>query len=76
MTIHDIVKKLVGPIDPIAESNSDDQRFENLKKMTELVDMLIFDINYVARGKESQQYSVSRAGKHSKEFLTNLKEEL
>ena len=40
MDVYEIVGKLVGPIDPIGETQTDERRFENLKVMTELKESL------------------------------------
>ncbi len=70
MEIHEIVKKLVGEINPIGETREDDKRFENLKVMTELVENLIADIDNVAyRYENNYQFSMKRASKFAKEFL-------
>jgi hypothetical protein len=72
MDIHEIVKKLVGPIDPVGESNTDDIRFENLKIMTELVDELLTDIDHVASNRDRAEYSMKRAGEHASKFYDDL----
>ena len=41
MEVYDVVKKLIGPIEPVGESHTDEKRFENLKALTELVDSLL-----------------------------------
>lgn len=71
MDIYEIVRKLVGDIEPIGETNSDNFRFENLKVMTKLVNKLIADISYVAENKNRQEYSVQRAGEFADTFLNN-----
>lgn len=72
MDIHGVVKKLVGSIRPIGETNADNIRFENLKVMTELVDSLLFDISYVAKEKDQPEFSVQRAGKYADKFFKEL----
>lgn len=72
MTLYDVVKKLVGDIDPVGETNADEKRFENLKDMTQLVDMLVGDIDRVASNKNRVEHSMKRAGQHADNFLTNL----
>ena len=73
MDIHEIVKKLVGEINPIGESNTDDTRFENLKIMTELVDKLLTDIDRVAyRYKNNHQFSMKRAADFARKFQDNM----
>ena len=41
MTVHEIVNKLIGNINPVGETNTDNDRFENLKAKCELVNLLI-----------------------------------
>ena len=72
MDIHEIVKKLVGPISPVGETYADNDRFENLKTMTELVDKLVFDINTVIPNKDRVEYSMKKAGEFADKFLTDL----
>jgi len=48
MTPHDIVRKIVGHIKPIGETNEDNRRYENLQVMTTLVEALILDLRDVA----------------------------
>jgi len=74
MDIHEIVKKLVGEIDPVGETNADNDRFENLKAMTELVDELLSDIYRVARGNNRHEYSINRAGQFASSFLDEVRE--
>lgn len=69
----DIVRKLIGPIDPVGETNTDNVRFENLKSMVSLVDKLLFDINKVAPSKNRAEYSMSRAGKFADVFLQEIR---
>lgn len=42
--ILEVVKKLVGEIDPVGSTHVDDIRFKNLETMCELVEDLISDI--------------------------------
>ncbi len=73
MEIDDIVRKLVGNIMPIGETNVDDVRFEHLKVMCELVDRLLTDIDTVATdNKRRVEYSMKRAGKYANDFYTRI----
>lgn len=73
MEIYDIVKKLVGPINPVGETNTDDERFKNLKVMTELVDELLTDIDTVAyQNKDSHEYSRKRAAEFASAFYAKI----
>lgn len=76
LTVHEIVKKLVGPISPVGETTADNRRFENLKAMTQVVDRLLFDINEVAVYNNGRhEYSMKRAGEYAGQFLDNVREE-
>jgi hypothetical protein len=72
MTIHEAVKKLVGEIDPVGETNEDDRRFENLTTLCTLIDDLKEDVECVARQKHNYQFSVQRAGREASSFLEKL----
>lgn len=68
MELIDVVRKLVGPIDPVGATHVDGERFDNLKTMTDLVDRLLGDIDRVAAYKNSHEFSVKRAGEHASKF--------
>jgi hypothetical protein len=71
MTNADVVKKLIGKIEPVGETNIDNERFENLKDMCELVEDLITEIDQMAYfNKDSKQFSVKRASEYASNFLT------
>lgn len=70
--IHDIVKKIVGKIYPVGETNEDSRRFENLQEMTKLVNHLLSDIDEVASLKDRQEYSIKKAGEHASKFITDV----
>ena len=72
MNIYDLVRKILGGIQPVAETHCDDEKYENLKATIELVELLIGDIGEVAKEKDRQEFSVSRAGKRANEFLITL----
>jgi len=71
----DVVRKLIGSIQPAGDTNIDDERLENLKAMCELVDNLIAEINDVAfRNKNRSEYSVKKMADYASEFLISLKD--
>ena len=72
MEVYDVVKKLIGEIEPIGDSSVDEKRFENLKAMTELVDKLLTDIDGVASYKYRHEYSLKRAGVFANNFLDKI----
>jgi hypothetical protein len=74
MDYYDIIKKLIGNIEPVGESNQDELRYHNLGETIELVDKLITDISRAAMNFDRPEYSMSRIGKRAKEYLRDLRE--
>jgi len=72
MDYHEIIRKMIGPINPVGETNEDNRRFENLKKTTELVDKLIYDIDAVIPNKTRVEFSMKRAGEFADQFFKDL----
>ena len=72
MEIYDVTVKLVGPINPIGETQTDNERFENLKTMTDLVDKLLTDIDAVISNKSRHEFSMKKAGEYADEFFDRL----
>jgi len=72
MEIYDVVKKLIGGIDPVGDSGVDEKKYENLETHIELVYKLLSDLNDVARNKDRIEYSIKRAGKKAAYFLEIL----
>lgn len=70
--IEQIVESLIGKINPVGETNTDNERFENLKQMCELVNILVGKIDDVSyKNKDSHEFSVKRASEYASDFLTN-----
>ena len=72
MELHDIVMKLIGPVSPIGETNTDQNRFDNLKNLCELVNRLVYTIDSVIPNKERPEASMKKAGEYADKFLTDL----
>ncbi len=75
MEIIDVVKKLVGDIEPIGETHTDSKRLDNLKVMTALVDELLGNIYYVSKEKDCIEHSRKQAGNHAYKFLEYITKE-
>lgn len=70
---YEVVTKLIGKIEPIGETQTDDIRFENLKLLTDLVDKLLCDIDRISyEYKDCQQYSKKRASDFACKFQDSL----
>ena len=72
MDIYEIVTKLVGRINPVGETNTDNERFENLKVMCELVEKLVVDIDTVGySNRTAYEFSKKRAADYVDKFITD-----
>lgn len=73
MDIYDVVTKLIGPINPVGDTGVDEQRFENLKATTDLVNDLLRDIDAVAAANKDR-YEASRklAGRYASDFFDRI----
>ena len=73
MDIYDVVMKLVGPIQPVGETRTDDERFENLKVLCTVTDRLVAAIDDIGyRCKDAHQYSIKRAADRATKFMNDL----
>ena len=72
MTSYDVVKKLIGEINPIGETHEDSRRLENLENMIALVDHLLSDIDAVALNKGKPEFSLNKAGTVASEYFDDL----
>ncbi len=74
MDITEVVKKLIGNINPIGESNTDGKRLQNLEAMCIVCDNLTSEINeMVQRNKHSKEHSIKEAVRMGSKFLEDLK---
>lgn len=72
MTVYDIITKLVGPVKPIGSTQTDNERFENLKVLTWLVNKLLTDIDEIEQLTIRHEYSIQRAAKYASQFLDDV----
>lgn len=71
-TIIEVVDKLIGEVDAVGSTHIDDERFENLKVMEDLVDAMIVHINYASKTKDYPQYSMAEIGENAFNYLKDL----
>jgi len=72
MTNLEIVKKLIGNIQPTGDASRDPERLQNLKEMCTLVNNIVQDIDDVCyRNQHSQQHSIRESVEYAKHFLTH-----
>ena len=68
------VRNLIGPIEPVGESRTDETRYENLLKLIECLDVLLQDVFDLCSYQNSGQYSVARAGKEAEKFKETFRD--
>ena len=72
MTNTDVVRKLIGSIEPVGETNTDAKRGDNLKEMCELVGNLVQDIkDVVYTNKHAHEHSIKVMVDYANSFLTD-----
>ena len=74
MNLHEVVTKLIGPIQPVGETNADAQRFENLEVAIDLVERLLFNIACVARKAGAPEASIQKSAKAAQTFLEAMRD--
>ena len=65
----EIVDRIIGEINPIGETNTDDARYENLEAYIDVCEHMIRKIYTVSQNANRQEFSIKRAGKCAKEYL-------
>ena len=75
-TIYEIVHRIVGDINSVGETNTDEVRFENLKVQCELIYDLLDEIIEEEKNKERHEGSMQKSGEFAHKFLIDLKEHL
>ena len=74
MKLSEIVKKLVGGIEPVGETCTDKKKFANLETHINLVEQLLDDLVSVSKyNKGSPEYSRNRAGEKAYDFLKEIR---
>ena len=73
MPVHEIVKKLIGEIEPVGASHIDTGRFENLKVMVKLMDDIHTELDRVAyENKNMQEDSIKKSVDYINKFFDRI----
>lgn len=72
MKIEEILEKLLGKIEPVGETNEDNERFENLFRYREVLDFIIDRLLICSNYKNDERYSVNRIGEKAFKILKDL----
>lgn len=67
--VADIVFKIVGEIEPVGETNTDNVRFSNLQTLHNTLDILIDEVTFVLPCEDRYEYSMRRAGKEVRYWI-------
>lgn len=71
MTNTELVKKVIGNINPLGDSGIDRDRYENLKEMCLLISQLVYEVEQVAfENKSAYESSVVKARDFAFNFLS------
>ena len=70
----DILMRLNGEIEPIGETYTDDDRFNNLIRLENTLDIILDDISFVCKNANHYLWSRQRAGKQAIEWMKNKQE--
>lgn len=81
--VADLVFKVIGEIEPVGETHTDDERFCHLQNLLNVLDILIDEVVFVLPCEERYEYSMKRAGQEvrrwiedkNRQFAYNLDEE-
>ena len=71
-----VIDRLVGDIYPIGDSTIDEQRYENLKLMEQVLDILVGRMSVVAKDSDSPFASCRRLGDSAESWMSDTKEYL
>ena len=72
--IYEVVTALVGFINPVGETCTDDNRLENLKSECHLIDLLLEDIARVSGKRGAAEFSIKRAAEFAQTYLDSLED--
>lgn len=73
---YDIVRRLVGDIEPTGDHGVDQRRLENLRELATLVDRLLHDIVHVSSASTRLEASMKAIGVAAEEFIEEVKKSL
>lgn len=71
--VYAVVKKLVGPIEAQGSTHLDETIFENVKKLTALVDEIMTDLDWEEhRNKKRIEHSRKEIGRYIEKWRTKM----
>lgn len=73
MEIDEIVMKLIGPVDPVGETNEDEKRMDNLNVLINLVDDLLYNVYKVSKERNRTEHSIKEMGCRAYGYIDSVK---
>ena len=70
MELYEIVMKLVGPVQPVGDTNIDSDRLVNLEKLMRLTNQMLNLLDDLASDADSSMASLNSSGQRAKTFLS------
>ena len=67
--VADIVMKVVGEIEPVGETYTDDARFDHLILLLNTLDILIDEVRFILPNIDRNEYSMNRAGQLANKWI-------
>lgn len=67
--VADIVMSIIGEIEPVGESNVDNQRFNNLLMLQQTIDVLLDEIMYCLPYIDRVEFSMKRSAEQALEWM-------
>lgn len=72
--VADIVMKLIGEIEPVGETYTDDARFDHLILLLNTLDILIDEVRFILPDIDRHEYSMNRAGQWANKWIKDKHE--
>lgn len=73
--VADIVFKIVGEIEPVGETHTDDSRFNHLQTLLNTLDILIDEVTFLLPCENRYEYSMQRAGKEVRHWIKDKRQQ-
>lgn len=67
--VADIVMTIIGEIEPVGETNTDDVRINHLRTLLNTLDVLIDEVTFVLPCELRYEWSMKRAGKEVRAWI-------
>ena len=73
--VADVVFKIVGEIEPVGETETDNDRFSNLQTLIDTLDILIDEVTFVLPCENRYEESMQRAGQEVRHWIKDKRQQ-